>query len=98
MYEIKAELIKQESGDFTLNSENNGGNYSICAENLGKGIKTLTLDYNLIKQYIPSPTQTNIEILDSKVRDVYFALHDISTNIEKLRTRETVHYESNIYI
>ena len=63
MYEVKAELIKQETGDFSIDSESRGGNYSVCAENLGKGTKTLTLDYNLIKQYIPTKTETNIEIL-----------------------------------
>ena len=69
------------------------GNYTICAENLSKGTKTLTLDFYIVTDSYGSK-QSPIEALDDRVRNLYFALSDVSMNIEKLRTRESVHYES----
>ena len=70
------------------------GNYSICTENLSKGTKTLTLYFTINPELSTSSAGSRVEQLNEKVRSLYFTLNDISTNIEKLRTRETVHYES----
>ena len=71
-----------------------GGNYTICAENLDRAAKTLTLDFNVINVAIGDSKKNQVEALDQGIRTLYYALSDVSLNIEKLRTRETVHYES----
>ncbi len=66
----------------------------MCAENLSKGTKTFTLHFEIMQESVDAAKGTQIELLNDRVRSLYFKLNDISTNIEKLRTRETVHYES----
>ncbi len=74
------------------------GNYSICAENLNRATKTLTLNYNVVKETQPSAKLSQIEALDGRIQALYLALSDISSNIGKLRTRETVHFESKLFL
>ncbi len=95
-YEVAEEILKKEAGVFSVHSQSKGGNYSVCAENLGKGTKTFTLHFEIMPEAVDAAKGTQIELLNDRVRTLYFTLNSISTNIEKLRTRETVHYESNV--
>ena len=74
-----------------------GGNYSICAENLSKTRKTLTLDFSLAKDIKPAETLSGIDLLQGKINFLFSSLNTISRNIEKLRTREFVHFDCKCY-
>ena len=87
-------MLKKAAADFTIKPEKNGdGNYTICVENLSKGTKTLTIYWEKIQASIGG-TENMVEKLDEKIRILYFSLIEVSANIGKLRTRETVHFES----
>jgi len=88
------EKLKKGSGSFNVNVGQNPGNYSICTENLSRTTKTLTLHFYTNIDNTAAQGGSQIEQLNTKIRTLYTTLNQISTNIEKLRTRETVHYES----
>eukprot|EP00831_Metopus_contortus_P081492 TRINITY_DN8581_c0_g1_i3.p1 TRINITY_DN8581_c0_g1~~TRINITY_DN8581_c0_g1_i3.p1 ORF type:complete len:271 (-),score=53.12 TRINITY_DN8581_c0_g1_i3:54-866(-) len=92
-FEIVEEYVKKSQCDFKVAAQDKIGNYSICVENLSRTKKTLTINYYTYSDGKNSEEANIVERLDEKVRSLYFSLNDVSSNLEKLRTREAVHYD-----
>ncbi len=78
------------------------GNYSLCAENLSGGRKLLTLAYSILLEGSHSAANSGllaqIERLDLTIKALFTTLNEVSTNVEKQRTRETVHFECIVVV
>eukprot|EP00826_Nyctotherus_ovalis_P044030 TRINITY_DN4711_c0_g1_i1.p1 TRINITY_DN4711_c0_g1~~TRINITY_DN4711_c0_g1_i1.p1 ORF type:complete len:186 (-),score=38.22 TRINITY_DN4711_c0_g1_i1:275-832(-) len=74
------------------------GNYTICVDNLSRTTKTFTLHYEITLESSIDITSSQSRKLKSKVDHVYSSLGRISSNIDKLKIRETVQGESNVFL
>jgi len=85
------ESAHKKSDDFNILQTDFNTNYTICMLNTGKGINTVTFSYtSLLQDYAKEKTQA--EKLEEKIIGLYLELSEVEGNIEKLRTRENIHF------
>ena len=62
-------------------------------DDLSKTEKVFTLHYEITLEAMIDSTGSQTRILNSKIEKLYASFNRISSNIEKLKTRESVQYE-----